>query len=1447
MWTRSRARGAPGAGVASDDMRSAETGGRSAAEARSRRKVSATPAGDDTDVDDLDMQVCDSSDDESDNDIGQVDDDDFEVIVNRSRPLVSTGVRGLHAAADGSRRMGAAASVSQPEGGATFLQRLDPPVAPIGRKGGRASQQVSKCKRVPENNRSINSDDEVMDAEELKVGKYRMPVKWIKPDKFSASTPIEAYISHFETVAEYNCWSLRDKVAHLKSSLVGDAAQLLWDGGDHSAITYDELISKLKSRFGSIDHRERFACQLRSLRRQQGQTLQQLYNEVRRLLALAYPDAMKSSLGEIIARDAFLSSLNDRELEIKVRDREPVDLDSAFRAAMRIETYLRPAEVSRPLEGDVDRERGVRAYRDRQGGQHARQVKEPSVTQPDATAAVLCELRDQLTQSRKAQEELSREIGRVRLLAECRAETRQDVPDERRNQPGQRNDAPAAAGRPARSWGACFACGDSSHFARNCPTRRRRDAEQEKLANDGNKEPDGGGRVRMLSSDRLDKAAYLRLLVYGEWVDCLLDTGSEVCLFPGKYAAKAGVTPGRHKLYAANGTEIGVAGEVVVEAAASSLTFKIGGLCSNNVSEIILGLNFLKAQGAVWDFKSGTVLLNSVLFELRARDTAGMCRRIILETTTAIPPRSEAVLPALVEFRGGIHAAGQWATRAQQVVGHVYAASGLLPNKAVNVPVRLLNAGDEDVTLQAGTVLTVADEVTCGTTGNEAPDVEETDARMQAIADMVGQVDDSVSQETRDELTQILREHAGAFSFDDLDIGHATAAQHSIEVGDARPVRQRFRRQPPAHQAAIDVHVRDMLRQDIIEPAQSPWAANLVVVRKKSGEYRCCVDFRGLNEVTLKDAYSLPRIDACLDALAGSVWFSTVDLRNSYYQVELAEADRDKTAFVCRGGQYRFKRMPLGLCNSGATFQRLVDIVLSGLSYDICLAYIDDILVYSRSLPEHLSRLRTVLSRLENAGLKIKPSKTFLLRRSVGFLGHLISAEGIGAHPEKTEQILNWGTPRCVRDVRAFIGITSYYRKYVKDYATIAAPLTALTGKNRQFVWSGQCEDAFISLKRALASPPILAMPIDDGQYVLDTDSSDFAIGAVLSQVQNGEERVIAYASRHLCQREQNYCVTRRELLAVVFYLKYFRHYLLGAAYPTKVRTDHAAIQWLRRIPEPVGQQARWLEIMEEFEISIEHRAGRSHGNADAMSRDPCYNRRCCPQFEQSANVVFVAALWYAEDRSVREEGGTGDEISIAIREIAEVDVRREEGCASVRTGNVTPEFVSALGLDESAEFLAEQQRVDPDISKIIDLMERDTAPPTWDEVASQSERAKSLWRQWQRLTLKEGVLVRRFEEANGRSNFWQVVIPRQLRAKFLSAVHAGVAGGHFGRHRTELAVKARAYWPGWAGDVRRALRTCEACTKYMRSKPPRQVTLKPILCCEPWEILSLDITGPTR
>ena len=394
-----------------------------------------------------------------------------------------------------------------------------------------------------------------------------------------------------------------------------------------------------------------------------------------------------------------------------------------------------------------------------------------------------------------------------------------------------------------------------------------------------------------------------------------------------------------------------------------------------------------------------------------------------------------------------------------------------------------------------------------------------------------------------------------------------------------------------------------MLSQGVIVPAQSPWAANIVLVKKKDSDYCCCIDYRGLNDVTRKDAYALPRTDMCLDALTGSVWFTTFDMRSSYHQVELEAADADKTAFICREGMYKFVTTPFGLCNAGATFQRVIDMVLAGLSFDICLAYIDDVIIFSRTIDDHFVRLRSVLERLRGAGLKLKPSKCFLMQKSVAFLGHVVSAEGVAAQPEKTKMVAEWPEPTSVKDVRAWLGLTGYYRRYVKDYERIAAPLTSVLKHGIKFEWTDEMQKSFDELKTALTSPPILAMPTLGDVFTLDTDASDEAIGGVLSQAQGGSERVIAYGSRKLSRTEKNYSVTRRELLAIIYFLKYFRHYLLNTRF--RIRTDHAALLWLRRIPEPVGQQARWLELMEEYTFFVEHRPGKAHSNADALSRIP--------------------------------------------------------------------------------------------------------------------------------------------------------------------------------------------------------------------------------------------------
>jgi hypothetical protein len=303
-----------------------------------------------------------------------------------------------------------------------------------------------------------------------------------------------------------------------------------------------------------------------------------------------------------------------------------------------------------------------------------------------------------------------------------------------------------------------------------------------------------------------------------------------------------------------------------------------------------------------------------------------------------------------------------------------------------------------------------------------------------------------------------------------------------------------LRRQPPAYQIVIKEHVDSILKQGVIVLAQSPWAANIVLVKKKDSEYRCCIDYRGLNDVTRKDAYALPRTDMCLDALTGSVWFTTFDMKSSYHQVELEPADADKTAFICREGMFKFVTTPFGLCNAGATFQRVIDMVLAGLSFDVCLAYLDDVIIFSKTVEDHFTRLRLVLERLRGAELKLKPSKCFLLQKSVGFLGHVVSAEGVAAHPDKTKAVAEWPEPSCVRDVRAWLGLTGYYRRYVKDYARVAAPLTAVLGQGVRFEWTAEMQKSFDELKDALTNPPILAMPTPDDLFTLDTDASDVAI-----------------------------------------------------------------------------------------------------------------------------------------------------------------------------------------------------------------------------------------------------------------------------------------------------------------------------------------------------------------
>ena len=385
-------------------------------------------------------------------------------------------------------------------------------------------------------------------------------------------------------------------------------------------------------------------------------------------------------------------------------------------------------------------------------------------------------------------------------------------------------------------------------------------------------------------------------------------------------------------------------------------------------------------------------------------------------------------------------------------------------------------------------------------------------------------------------LSSFLKNYTDVFSSPNGKLGVTHKAEHTIDTGDAIPIKQRAWRMPFARREVAEKEVERMLEQGVLEPSTSPWASPIVLVTKKDGSVRFCVDYRKINSCTRKDAYPLPRVSECLDTLAGAKWFSTLDLTSGYWQVPITEQDKHKTAFTVGGGLYQFKVLPFGLCNAPATFERLMEMVLNGLQWKQCLVYLDDIILFGSSFDTALENLSTVFDRLRTAGLTLKPKKCFLFRKSVKFLGHVVSENGVSCDPDKIKAVRNCRAPVNKTEVRQFLGLGSYYRRFIADFATIAAPLHALTRKNAQFIWDENCQLSFATLKSLLTSAPVLSYPDpNEGEFILDTDASGYAISGLLSQMQQGQEKVIAYGSKSLSSTERRYCTTNRELLAVVF------------------------------------------------------------------------------------------------------------------------------------------------------------------------------------------------------------------------------------------------------------------------------------------------------------------------
>ena len=395
---------------------------------------------------------------------------------------------------------------------------------------------------------------------------------------------------------------------------------------------------------------------------------------------------------------------------------------------------------------------------------------------------------------------------------------------------------------------------------------------------------------------------------------------------------------------------------------------------------------------------------------------------------------------------------------------------------------------------------------------------------------------------------------------------------------------------------------KEMLVDGVAEPSESPWASPIVLVNKKEGSVRFCVDYRALNKVTKRDVYPLPRIDDLLGALDGMRYFSSLDLKSGYWHISMAEQDKEKTAFITPGGLYQFRVMPFGLTNAPATFQRMMDLVLAGIKWQHCLVYLDDVLVFSRSFDEHLEHLVSVFDRLRKAGLKLAPKKCHICRMQVHYLGHVVSARGISVDPAKTSALALFPVPMSVENVRSFLGIAGYYRRFILNFASRAEPLSALLRAEAPFVWSEACEQAFNDIKTALQQPPVLCHPDYAKPFVIDTDASGVGLGATLSQLSAvGVERVVAYASRTLTAAERKWHTRELEALAIIWAIELFRPYVWGRHFT--VRSDHRNLQWLREAKR--GRLARWALRLQEYDFDIAYRPGNQQRHVDALSRNP--------------------------------------------------------------------------------------------------------------------------------------------------------------------------------------------------------------------------------------------------
>jgi len=470
-------------------------------------------------------------------------------------------------------------------------------------------------------------------------------------------------------------------------------------------------------------------------------------------------------------------------------------------------------------------------------------------------------------------------------------------------------------------------------------------------------------------------------------------------------------------------------------------------------------------------------------------------------------------------------------------------------------------------------------------------------------------------------LLQLLNKYKDVFS--NTKIGK-TKAKHRIYTFGP-PSAEKPRRKSPMERKYIKEQVEELLKKGLIQKSSSPYAAPIVLVKKKDGTLRFCIDYRRLNSQTIADKYPFPRIDDILERVSTGKIFSCFDLLSGYWQIPMEEEDRHKTAFVTQDGHFEWLSMPFGVKNGPATFQRMVDEIIEEEKWDWIVAYIDDIIIFSNSFDEHLEHLEKFLMKVKEKSVTLKASKCVIAETSLIFLGHKISANKIAPDPSKVKAIEEFPAPSNIKQLRRFLGMCSYYRNLIPNLAKLSVPLVQLTRKDTAFVWDKPQREAFKEIKKLLSSHPVVAPPRDDAPYIVTTDASGSAIGCILSQIQENHEVVIRYDSRILNNNEKKYSTTEKEALALVYAIQIYKPYLFGKRF--KVFTDHKPLKSFLKQNSLNDRIERWKLALQDMDFEIEYKPGKENKGADALSR----------MFEINAAEIILS-LFEAENMKKEQE-----------------------------------------------------------------------------------------------------------------------------------------------------------------------------------------------------------------